>query len=561
MIRFLWCLLLSMYVLSSKAEVVPFNTAQEIAYSVMAQCSQTRVAKKLVLVTDGETKTSRAAGNNPTYYLFGSEDGKGFVLVSGDTQCKPVLGYSFNSPFSMQNLPSNFKWYLEGIKQIVYEKRSRNASGVTATTRTWNGQQELKEELYYETAQWSQDKAYAADCPLGKYAGSIPTALGIIMRYHNWPDIGIGTAPSYTTSTSKLHVEARSLLHAYNWGKMPLFPKETEDYSEISKLLADIGTILKADYGTNSTSTSSAYLPQVVYMNFQYKNGSQMMNQKDFERYRWIQMLQTELQQIGPVLMEGGGHAFVIHGYNNDKMFAVNWGWGGIMNGYFELSPESESDYFKDNTRALFGLRPVDSKISMNGLPQLYMSPLYDKIFKYDSTENKVYFMAKTSNNTDYSALVRLVVVDDGGRVVQVLNEKNIKFSTWVIYYNSIELNEPIKEVAPGYNLQLHYKDEKSGLWMPIEHSEKNQWQIPLSNEKSILATTSFYFDRLQRNITLNVDKKINVEFLDANGLIVVKAKIINDHEINVDLSNVKCGSYILRLSNEFETKDIVVKV
>lgn len=558
MTRVFLCLLLAMCVLSSKAEVVPFNTAQELAYNVMAQCSQTRVAKKLVLVTDGETKTSRAAGNNPTYYLFGSEDGKGFVLVSGDTQCKPVLGYSYNSPFGLQNLPANLKWYLDGIKQVVNDIRSQDSS-VTKFTRAWNGQQNLKEELYYETAQWNQDNAYAADCPLGKYAGSVPTAMAIIMRYHNWPDIGLGTAPAYTTATTNIRVESRSLLHAYRWAKMPLVPKDAADFTEISKLLADIGTILKADYGTNSTATSTAYLPQTVYMNFQFKNGSQMMNQKDFERYRWIQMLQTELQQAGPVLMEGGGHAFVIHGYNSDKMFAVNWGWGGKMNGYFELSPESTSDYFKEKTRAFIGLRKVDSKVAVEGLPKLYMSPIMDKVFKYVEADNMVYFMAKTSQNSDYTTNIRLVVADSGEKVVQVLNEKSFKFSTWVIYYNKIELKESINDIQPGYHLQLQYKDSELGIWMPIEHGDKNQWQIPLSNERPILETTSFRFDRSKRVIILSVANKVNAELLDANGLMATNAKMVNDREIKLDVSKVKCGSYVLRLSNEYESKDIIV--
>lgn len=33
-----------------------------------------------------------------------------------------------------------------------------------------------------------------------------------------------------------------------------------------------------------------------------------------------------------------GGHAFVIDGYSSDRFFHVNWGWGGVSDGYFRLT-------------------------------------------------------------------------------------------------------------------------------------------------------------------------------------------------------------------------------
>lgn len=33
----------------------------------------------------------------------------------------------------------------------------------------------------------------------------------------------------------------------------------------------------------------------------------------------------------------GGGHCFVLDGYNGNGLFHINWGWGGIANGYFAI--------------------------------------------------------------------------------------------------------------------------------------------------------------------------------------------------------------------------------
>ena len=81
---------------------------------------------------------------------------------------------------------------------------------------------------------------------------------------------------------------------------------------------------------------------------------AQVMNYLDYDRsvhavsrtsYKaaeWNQLIYDELAAGRPLLYNGqsigGGHSFVIDGYDKDNYFHVKWGWSGNANGYFLLS-------------------------------------------------------------------------------------------------------------------------------------------------------------------------------------------------------------------------------
>jgi hypothetical protein len=65
----------------------------------------------------------RVSQTNETvyFYVFGTENNDGFVIVSGDDRVIPVLGYSDTNGFNVDNMPENLKWWLgEYAKQIQF---------------------------------------------------------------------------------------------------------------------------------------------------------------------------------------------------------------------------------------------------------------------------------------------------------------------------------------------------------------------------------------------------------------------------------------------------------
>ena len=62
--------------------------------------------------------------------------------------------------------------------------------------------------------------------------------------------------------------------------------------------------------------------------------------------------MKSELCASRPVLYagystKGGGHEFVIDGYDEKGMFHVNWGWDGRDNGYFQLATLAIGKYYE----------------------------------------------------------------------------------------------------------------------------------------------------------------------------------------------------------------------
>ena len=55
------------------------------------------------------------------FYIFATENNDGFVIIAGDDRVVPILGYSNTNGFSVDSMPENLKWWLDGyVRQIEY---------------------------------------------------------------------------------------------------------------------------------------------------------------------------------------------------------------------------------------------------------------------------------------------------------------------------------------------------------------------------------------------------------------------------------------------------------
>ena len=99
----------------------PDSTSQLIAQAVPQKTLQL-LYKSSRNTENMITQSKQKNDNEPVYfYVFGTEDNKGFVIVSGDDRVSPVLGYSYTNSFSAENMPDNVTWWLgQYAKQIEY---------------------------------------------------------------------------------------------------------------------------------------------------------------------------------------------------------------------------------------------------------------------------------------------------------------------------------------------------------------------------------------------------------------------------------------------------------
>ena len=219
-----------MNALGMRANPVDMNAAREVGFRFMNANAkvQMRGIDDLQLVT-----TYNISRGDAAFHIFNTPNG--FVIVSADECATPILGYSNEGQFDVENIPIQLQGYLQGfVEQIQYGIENHlEADGITAqqweSVRTTgrlinNRTDEVVEPLI--TTTWDQDCYYNAMCPEDEngscghvYAGSAATAMAQIMHYWGYPEHGTGSH-SYTPSGyPEQNVDFGAT--TYDWENMP----------------------------------------------------------------------------------------------------------------------------------------------------------------------------------------------------------------------------------------------------------------------------------------------------------------------------------------------------
>lgn len=337
------------------------------------------------------------------FYVFASDEG-GFIIVSADDCVLPVLGYSVNGRFRAQNIPTNVLSILDGYEhEIRYWKRfeaQKDGSVAQQWSALTSGQMYPAPLTTAVTAllttTWDQCPYYNILCPYDAnedYSGNnhvvtgcVATATAQIMKYHNYPTTGYGSH-SYLHDNGTVSygtLSANFGATTYNWSNMPnslTQSSTTAQVNAVAKLMYHIGVAdeMEYDYAENGGSGAFNYnydnelIPcsqTSLAKYFKYRPDMAFVERANFSDAEYCAILRAELDQSRPILYSGrggGGHSFVCDGYNNNGQFHINWGWGGVYDGYFTmgtLNPggsgtggNSTHNYSDDNV-ALIGIRP-----------------------------------------------------------------------------------------------------------------------------------------------------------------------------------------------------------
>ena len=345
------------------------------------------------------------------FYVFAAPEG-GFILVSADDCVVPVLGYAVNIRFETKDMPAHVRSFLEGYeKEIRYWKhreavrgnlRAKNASSPVAHQwqMLYNGQmppvQLTTAVAPLLTTTWGQRPLYNNLCPFDSSAnkhvvtGCVATATAQVMKYWNHPTTGYGSH----TYTSQRTISGTTYTYGpltanygnttYQWSNMPNALTDASSDAQVNAvatLMYHIGVADEMMYSpnaagawnqTDNTIRPSSQTSLVSY--FKYRPDITLLRRGDCSDAEYCARLRAELDQNRPILFSGSdissGHSFVLHGYDNNGLFRVNWGWRGSYDGYYAigaLNPGESGDggtatssYNLENA-ALLGIRPNTS--------------------------------------------------------------------------------------------------------------------------------------------------------------------------------------------------------
>lgn len=584
---FLWFLFFSGIVLAGN---VSEDQARQIAVSFWQSAPVTRGGiPSLQMVFHSEDLVTRSSVQSPAYYVFDNTGGPGFVIVAGDDVAMPVLGYSFEHEFSKDNLPANLKAWLEYMRDEVNEARRSGAKAESVVTRAWSQVEVGTPVVELETAKWNQMEPYNLLCPIvggeSTYTGCTATAVAIVMRYHQWPEKGVGTLPGYKILRGEVLPEL-PLGHTYDWKNMPLeYPYlgySQVEANAVAVLMRDCGWMIFSDYGpigSVGTMASSYDIPSGLKTYMGYDKKARIISRNGYSTFEWNALMKGELDNSRPIIYAGfsvrSGHAFVLDGYTDQDYYRVNWGWGGYCDGYFlltALDPEgqgaggSEGGYNTSQT-AVIGIQKDDGGTNLEELrysERFNEQDLCGLIVDESVVSGRPFDLysgcMKNSGSGTFTGELMFAVADKEGNIIEELYTMSV--SDWLEsqYFCPSIGNVTINTlVLPGYRIRGYYRSANTPEWTLIKGNDEDGcvWDLLIADEYSIEETTQLTYNKKSRLLRLLVKDGVSVSLRSSGGSDCSDKCQIQGNEITVDTSLLRDGTYSLTLQKGDDRKTL----
>ena len=300
------------------------------------------------------------------YYSFNVSDNLGFVLIACSDLVSPVIGYSFEGSYQTENQPSQIRDWMNQYADQIIDAIDNNLPQDDQTRELWlkyssthfYGEKSISNVNPLVTSTWDQGCYYNQMCPIDNqgpcnrvWAGCVATAMGMVMKYHNYPAQGTGSfsyASPYGTQSANFGSTN------YNWTGMP--NEIFSNNAAIATLLYHCGVSVTMAYGSNGSGAYTQDVRSALVNYFNYSTSAQYVQRMSYSNTNWQNLLKADLDAGRPIVYSGQdpsfGHCFVLDGYQGTNYFHFNWGWSGWNNGYFYLDNMNSGNGTFNNAQA-----------------------------------------------------------------------------------------------------------------------------------------------------------------------------------------------------------------
>ena len=302
------------------------------------------------------------------YYVF-NVGASGFVMVSADDRFRPIVGYSEEGTFPLENPSPEMLYYLDNLSQ-GRQAALRSLDGADPqVTEEWtlllNGnplpsRNGLRSRFYLVQTKWNQNAPYNQYCPGNSYAGCVATAMSQVMNYWKHPTQGRGSHTYHHRVWGDLTADFSSA--EYRFDLMPNsigLGSPQANIDAIAYFMYHCGIAVDMDYSTDGSGAMSQDVPEAVLKYFDYTNRCRLYSRDAFSLAEFQRILKDQFDLGWPCYYSGsdtdgqGGHAFVCDGYDESDLFHFNWGWGGSGDGFFAIDELNVSGYAFNSGQAV----------------------------------------------------------------------------------------------------------------------------------------------------------------------------------------------------------------
>ena len=367
------------------AAPVSREAAMQKARSHMAWLNDSR---PLTAVAGPRLAPGQKDRQQPAYHVFNRGTDGGYIIISGDDQTEEVLGYCDTGSFNYGQLPTAMQEWLDGCAaQIERLGKGGNDAGARQgiIMRDAVSTHPAVEQLMDCT--WNQGSPYNDECPmyfsLGRsVTGCVATAMAQILYYNRDKSVSETQAamPAYDTWTEHptyghLHVNGIPAGAPLDWDNMlPSYGSGATAIERlaVAQLMHYCGVAVHMDYTNSASGAQSSEVATALTRYFGYGQSVRYISASDYSDSEWDQTIYNEMAAGRAVYLSGAnataGHAFVCDGYDGNRRYHINWGWGGQSNGYYlltNLAPGSQGiggsdDGYNSYRDAVVGIEPVN---------------------------------------------------------------------------------------------------------------------------------------------------------------------------------------------------------
>ena len=347
---------------------VALSEAHTVATSAMLE-EYDETERQYVRQSLSVTATNTYSVRDTTFmYEVFFNNGKG-VLLSGNKNCLPVLGYLGNTEISVfdNDAPCCLTALLEGYVEQIRESfvdRKGNSENVekwnSLLTGNINKNRATIVVAPLTTSKWGQSSSNDGHCDAYNYyvadkncsncygnskkppAGCGAVAMAQVMYYWKYP-ANYGSAEYDWCNMT-------DALYASN-------PNYISNRNAVAYLIKDCASAIVTIYGCGGSISISTQIALALNRRG-YTHALQLVDPQI-----WTGRIKRNLDNGRPLIIglggNGGGHFVVCDGYNSDDYFHFNWGWWGDWYGPNDTIVSQEDMWFTmDNIYDYSGTYP-----------------------------------------------------------------------------------------------------------------------------------------------------------------------------------------------------------
>lgn len=483
---------------------------------------------------------------------------QGFAIVAADDTSDPIIGYSTSGSLNASSLPENMAFMMEEASKGVEYVRSNNthankfwndySNGVVVRSRA--GGERVEDLIQVKFDQGSPFNKYTPGTGSKKtLVGCVAVAMAQAMTVQRYPVKPMGQHSYRCEDYGSISIDYDKEA-PYDWDAII---SGANNKDEAARLMYHTGVSVSMGYGTEGSGIPSNQVYRITEALKEYFGYGSDVKYTWRDNYRgdWEQLLLNELYADRAVIYNAVdtkgsyGHSFNIDGYDGNGKFHVNWGWGGIGNGYFSINALSDRNMNMNYDAGHVVVTGIGA--SNSAFRNIELSDLYVEENKPAGT-----FVGVLLVNGD--------VVDDATMSVALSGQYNVATGSYddvPFEYKDgqIVTTKPLT-VADGTvytRITVTMKDGSSARL-------RQGFSIRVEEHKPLESRTALRYDRTTKTFTLHARYGSTVKLTNASGAEVTMTKHSILPEYTFSRESLSAGVNTIEMTFEGETKQIKIK-